>query len=117
MAFLRERTRIRPFTESRDNSVCLVRERCAEIDKAKEKEKKGTKEKEREEPDMTSRAVFIIAAKRTPFGKYGGKLKGVSATDMCRVAATSALKAAKVSPEVVDSVIVGNVVQVKYEVE
>ena len=62
---------------------------------------------------MASRAVFVVAAKRTPFGTFGGKLKGVSATDMCKVAAIAALEAGKVPTKVVDSVIVGNVVQVK----
>jgi len=61
---------------------------------------------------MASRAVFIVAAKRTPFGTFGGKLKGMTATDMCKVAATAALEAGKVSPEVVDSVVIGNVAQV-----
>ena len=53
-----------------------------------------------------------MAAKRTPFGAFGGKLKGVTATDMCRVAASAALEAGKVPPKAVDSVIVGNVAQV-----
>ena len=61
---------------------------------------------------MASRAVFIVAAKRTPFGAFGGKLKGVTATDVCKVAACAALEAGKVPPEAVDSVIVGNVAQV-----
>lgn len=60
----------------------------------------------------SSRAVFVIAAKRTPFGTFGGKLKGVNDIDICKVAATAALKAGKVAPEAVDSVIIGNVAQV-----
>lgn len=60
----------------------------------------------------SSRAVFVVAAKRTPFGTFGGKLKGMTATDMCKVAATAAMKAGKVPPEAIDSVIVGNVAQV-----
>ena len=59
-----------------------------------------------------SRAVFIVAAKRTPFGTFGGKLRGVSATDLCKVAVTAALESGKVPPRAVDSVIVGNVAQV-----
>lgn len=54
----------------------------------------------------------MVAAKRTPFGTFGGKLKGVTATDMCKVAATAALEAGKVPPEAVNSVVVGNVAQV-----
>ena len=58
------------------------------------------------------RAVFIVAAKRTPFGTFGGALKAVSATDLSAAAARAALEAGKVPPEAVDSVIVGNVMQV-----
>ena len=62
--------------------------------------------------NMATRAVFIVAAKRTPFGTYGGKLKGITATELCRVAACSALEAGRVPAEAVDSVIIGNVAQV-----
>lgn len=61
---------------------------------------------------MASSRVFVVAAKRTPFGTFGGKLKGVNDIDICKVAATAALKAGKVAPEAVDSVIIGNVAQV-----
>ncbi len=61
---------------------------------------------------MASRAIFVVAAKRTPFGTFGGKLKGVSATELCKVAATAALTEGKVPPESVDSVVIGNVAQV-----
>lgn len=56
--------------------------------------------------------VFIVAAKRTPFGTYGGLLKDFSATDLTEHAARAALAAGKVPPEIVDSVVVGNVMQV-----
>ena len=59
-----------------------------------------------------NRVVFIVAAKRTPFGTFGGKLKGFTATDMGHVAAMAALQAGKVPKEAVDSVIFGNVAQV-----
>ncbi|EPY86025.1 3-ketoacyl-CoA thiolase, mitochondrial [Camelus ferus] len=55
--------------------------------------------------------VFIVAAKRTPFGAYGGLLKDFTATDLAEFAARAALSAGKVPPETVDSVIVGNVIQ------
>ena len=64
---------------------------------------------------MTSRAVFIVAAKRTPFGTFGGKLKSLTATELCRVAACSALEAGNVPADAVDSVIVGNVAQVSIQ--
>ncbi|KAF0874822.1 THIM protein, partial [Crocuta crocuta] len=56
--------------------------------------------------------VFIVAAKRTPFGAYGGLLKDFTAIDLTEFAAKAALSAGKVSPETIDSVIVGNVIQV-----
>ncbi|KAF3829820.1 hypothetical protein GH733_001771 [Mirounga leonina] len=55
--------------------------------------------------------VFIVAAKRTPFGAYGGLLKDFTATDLTELAAKAALSAGKVAPETIDSVIVGNVIQ------
>ncbi|XP_059736801.1 3-ketoacyl-CoA thiolase, mitochondrial isoform X1 [Bos taurus] len=57
------------------------------------------------------RGVFIVAAKRTPFGAYGGLLKDFTPTDMAEFAARAALSAGRVSPETVDSVVVGNVMQ------
>lgn len=57
------------------------------------------------------RGVFIVAAKRTPFGAYGGLLKDFTAVDLTEFAARAALAAGKVQPETVDSVIVGNVIQ------
>lgn len=57
--------------------------------------------------------VFIVAAKRTPFGTYGGVLKDHSATDLAEHAAKAALAAGAVAPEIVNSVIVGNVMQVQ----
>ncbi|XP_010216061.1 PREDICTED: 3-ketoacyl-CoA thiolase, mitochondrial [Tinamus guttatus] len=57
------------------------------------------------------RGVFIVAAKRTPFGTYGGLLKDLTAIDLAEHAARAALAAGKVSPEIVDSVVVGNVMQ------
>lgn len=56
--------------------------------------------------------VFIVAAKRTPFGAYGGLLKDFTATDLTELAARAALSAGGVSPEAIDSIIVGNVMQV-----
>jgi acetyl-CoA acyltransferase 2 len=55
--------------------------------------------------------IFIVAAKRTPFGSFGGSLKHLSATDLATIATKSALEAGNVDPSVVDSVFVGNVIQ------
>lgn len=57
------------------------------------------------------RGVFIVSAKRTPFGTYGGLLKNHSATDLAEHASKAALAAGKVDPELVNSIIIGNVVQ------
>ena len=59
-----------------------------------------------------SRAIFIVAAKRTPFGTFGGKLKDTSATTMGCMASAAALEAGKVDPNIVDTVVFGNVIQV-----
>lgn len=56
--------------------------------------------------------VFIVAAKRTPFGTYGGVLKDHSATDLAEHAAKAALAAGAVAPELINSIIMGNVMQV-----
>ena len=55
--------------------------------------------------------LVFLAAKRTPFGTYGGALKDVSATDMAVHAAKAALKQSGVKPEDVDNVVFGNVMQ------
>ncbi|KAF3695582.1 3-ketoacyl-CoA thiolase, mitochondrial [Channa argus] len=55
--------------------------------------------------------VFIVAGKRTPFGTYGGVLKDHSATDLAEHAAKAALAAGGVAPELINSVIFGNVMQ------
>ncbi|XP_074063991.1 3-ketoacyl-CoA thiolase, mitochondrial [Macrotis lagotis] len=57
------------------------------------------------------RGIYIVAAKRTPFGTFGGLLKDFTATDLAEVAAKASLSAGKVPPEIIDSVIMGNVAQ------
>ena len=59
-----------------------------------------------------TKGVFIVAAKRTPFGTYGGKLMNFTATDLQEVAFRAALDAGKVDPAIVSSVICGNVFHV-----
>ncbi|KAH6941658.1 hypothetical protein HPB50_021635 [Hyalomma asiaticum] len=53
---------------------------------------------------MTSllRGVYIVGAKRTPFGTMGGKLKDHTPTQMAVVACKAALESAGVKPENVD---------------
>jgi acetyl-CoA acyltransferase 2 len=55
--------------------------------------------------------VVILAAKRTPFGTFGGALKDLSATDLGVHASKAALAQAGVPAEDFGHVVVGNVVQ------
>jgi len=58
-----------------------------------------------------ARGVFVVAAKRTAFGAYGGKVKDMTSTDLQEVASRAAMEAGGVSAELIDSVCVGNVIQ------
>jgi len=58
-----------------------------------------------------SRDIWILGAKRTAFGTFGGSLKDQSATDLAVHAARAALAQSRVSPEEIDHVIFGNVQQ------
>ncbi|NBD11425.1 acetyl-CoA C-acetyltransferase [Corallococcus silvisoli] len=55
--------------------------------------------------------IYFLSGKRTPFGTYGGSLKDLSATDLAVESAKAALAQAGVSPEQVEHVVYGNVVQ------
>jgi acetyl-CoA acyltransferase 2 len=55
--------------------------------------------------------IYFLSGKRTPFGTYGGALKDLSATDLAVESAKAALAQAGVSPDKVDHVVYGNVVQ------
>jgi acetyl-CoA C-acetyltransferase len=52
--------------------------------------------------------VYILAAVRTPIGKFGGSLASLSAVDMGVVAAKTALERAGVQPQQVEETIFGN---------
>lgn len=56
-----------------------------------------------------TKGIFIVAAKRTPFGSYGGKFVKKSITDLQEVANKAAIAAAGLKPEQIDSVVIGNV--------
>lgn len=58
-----------------------------------------------------SENIVFVAAKRTPFGTFGGALKDHTATDLGVFAAQSALAQGGVKPESIDHVIFGNVIQ------
>src|SRR5437899_12782257 len=55
--------------------------------------------------------VVFLAAKRTPFGTYGGSLKDVSATDLAVHAAKAAIAQSGLKPDDIDNVVFGNVMQ------
>ncbi|KAJ3254267.1 erg10, acetyl-CoA C-acetyltransferase [Chytriomyces hyalinus] len=55
------------------------------------------------------RDVFIVAAARTPIGGFGGSLASFSATELGSIAIKAVLSRAKISPDQVDEVIMGNV--------
>lgn len=57
------------------------------------------------------RAIYIVAARRTPFGTYGGKLKDYSATHLQELANRAVLKQANLSADAIESTVVGNVMQ------
>jgi len=55
------------------------------------------------------RNVFILGAKRTPIGTFGGSLKDIPAPKLAALVIKESLKQAKISPEEVDEVVVGNI--------
>ena len=57
------------------------------------------------------REVVFLSGKRTPFGTFGGSLKGLSATDLGVLSAEAALEAAGVEPTDVGHVFYGNALQ------
>ncbi|HEX8909584.1 MAG TPA: acetyl-CoA C-acyltransferase [Anaeromyxobacteraceae bacterium] len=59
----------------------------------------------------TSTDVVFLAARRTPFGTYGGSLKDLSATELGVHVAKAALAQAGVAPDRVEHVVFGNVLQ------
>lgn len=58
-----------------------------------------------------SQDIFIISAKRTPLGSFGGSLASISATELGSVAIKGALEAGRVNPEWVEEVYMGCVLQ------
>lgn len=56
-------------------------------------------------------SVVIVSAVRTPIGKFGGSLKDTHARKLGQTVVSEALKRAGLTPEQVDTVIFGNVLQ------
>ncbi len=61
--------------------------------------------------DIANRDIVILSAKRSAFGTMGGTLASLTAADIAVPTATAALEAAGVSPDDIDHVIYGNVLQ------
>jgi acetyl-CoA acyltransferase 2 len=55
--------------------------------------------------------IVFLSGRRTPFGTFGGTLKGHSATDLGVLASASALEEAGVEPGQIDHVLFGNALQ------
>lgn len=55
--------------------------------------------------------IFIVGAKRTPIGKFGGGLASVSASDLGATAIRAVIEQANIEPMQVDQVLMGNVIQ------
>ena len=55
--------------------------------------------------------IVIVSGARTPIGRFGGSFKNLLASDLGAVAIKAAIERAKIQPEDVDEVIMGNVLQ------
>lgn len=66
---------------------------------------------EKNKGDEKMRKTVIIDGARTPFGKFGGALSGLTASELGGLAIQEALKRANIHPEEVDEVILGTVLQ------
>lgn len=55
--------------------------------------------------------IYLVNGKRTAFGSFGGGLKDISATDLAVTASKGAIEASKVSVDLIDHTIIGNVIQ------
>ncbi len=61
--------------------------------------------------DIRSREIVILSGVRTAFGTLSGALKDLTATDLAVPTAVAAMQRAGVSPEDIDHVVYGNVLQ------
>lgn len=61
--------------------------------------------------DVSRRDLVVLSGVRTAFGTMGGALKDLTATDLAVHSAKAALSKASVSPDDIDHVIYGNVLQ------
>lgn len=54
--------------------------------------------------------VYLVAGKRTPFGKFGGSLQDITPVDLAVYATKALLSETKIEADKIDQVILGNVV-------
>lgn len=62
-------------------------------------------------PKKLSKEIWIVAAKRTPFGAMNGSLKSISAIDLGVLAGIAAIEQSTLKADEIDQVILGNVQQ------
>lgn len=55
--------------------------------------------------------IFIVGAKRTPIGKFGGSLSTFSASELGAKVISAVLKQSKLPKEKIDQILIGNVLQ------
>jgi acetyl-CoA acetyltransferase family protein len=58
-----------------------------------------------------NKAIYILGGARTPMADYTGKLKDLSALELGAIASRAAMERTRVSPEMIDHVVFGNVLQ------
>ncbi|CAH2240890.1 jg9627 [Pararge aegeria aegeria] len=58
---------------------------------------------------LTRKVIFVVAAKRTPFCKYGGYLQELPSSHAFAAAAKAAINSAKLNSTLVDCTVIGNV--------
>lgn len=56
--------------------------------------------------------IYIVAAKRTPFGTMGGIFVNTNATELSVAASKAAIQAAGIRPEKIDSAVFGHIMAV-----
>ena len=55
--------------------------------------------------------IAIVSAKRTPIGRYKGKLRNYSAVELGTTALKGAIESIDIDPALIEQVIFGNVLQ------
>ena len=56
-----------------------------------------------------SSSIFLVAAKRTSFGSFGGSLKAISPTELAVTSTKAALAQGNIDPSIIDTVYFGNI--------